>query len=133
MSEIGSVCREVVSRLDGAIACGVVDLVTGSLLGAHDRDGVMKDGLFATATTDLLGGANLARVLELGRGDATSAGPAQTLALEIRIATGTRDRYAKIFKQGEAVIVLEAERRVNVGMVWAQLKASVSRLESLVP
>ncbi|MBX7221486.1 MAG: hypothetical protein K1Y36_16165 [Blastocatellia bacterium] len=36
MGKIDDACREIVGNVDGAIACGVVDLDSGMLLGIHN-------------------------------------------------------------------------------------------------
>ena len=53
MSKIDDTCREVVDKVDGAVACGVVDLSMGMLLGIHNSASYTQtlNELVAAATT----------------------------------------------------------------------------------
>ena len=41
--------------------------------------------------------------------------------------------FAKTIKGGKAVIMLVTKKTTNIGMGWAQLKASIPVVEPLVP
>ena len=54
MGRIDDACRDVVASVDGAVACGVVDLDTGMLLGIHNAAGYTQtlNEIVAAATMD---------------------------------------------------------------------------------
>ena len=63
MGKIDDACRDVVSKVEGAVACGVVDLDTGMLLGIYNNAQYTQTltEVVAAATMDLFRGANVRR------------------------------------------------------------------------
>jgi hypothetical protein len=53
MNRIDQACREVVDSVDGALACGVVDLVTGMVLGIYPGTGPSSELNDVVATVGL--------------------------------------------------------------------------------
>lgn len=120
MSSIDEACREIVDSVDGAIACGVVDLNTGRLLGIYcpTYGQVLKDAL-AAATMDLL----------RGRTPPTGTGGDSRAVHEVHVMSGDNYHVAKVLKGGQAAVMLVTNRATNMGMGSAQMKAVIPKVE----
>lgn len=134
MGKIDDSCRNVVNRLEGAAACGVVDLSTGALLGVHNSAAYPPtlDEAVATATMELFRGGGVARVEEMvlqHRG--VPEGGAQHFE-EVHISSKHNYHFAKTIANGKAVVVLVTRKTTNIGMGWAQLKSVIAEIEPLV-
>lgn len=131
MGRIDDACREVVARVEGAVAAGVVDLHTGMLLGAfHPAPSTPAlNELVAGATMDLFRGGDVARIAQRVRPPDEPEGSHQ----EVHISSQDGFHFLKTLKGGKAVLILVTHRTTNIGMGWAQLKALVPTVEPLVP
>lgn len=135
MGKIDDACKDVVSKVDGAVACGVVDLDTGMLLGVHNNAQYTQtlNEIVAAATMDLFRGPNVGRIEQMVR---THRGVGENGAhyfQEMHITSEHNYHFAKTVKQGKAVIMLVTKKTTNIGMGWAQLKAVIPAVEPLVP
>ena len=124
MSEIDTACREVMGNVDGAVACGVVDLVTFKLLGFHasERTPALEEAV-RKATIALL-----CRVDP----DSEPAGAPPT-ALEAHVISEHGYHFAKVLEGKAAAVMLVAKRAPNAGMGSAQLNAVIPKVEPYVP
>ncbi len=135
MGKIDDACKDVVGKVDGAVACGVVDLDTGMLLGVHNNAQYTQtlNEIVAAATMDLFRGPNVGRIEQMVR---THRGVGENGAhyfQEMHITSEHNYHFAKTVKQGKAVIMLVTKKSTNIGMGWAQLKAVIPAVEPLVP
>src|SRR5262245_24295853 len=135
MGKIDDACREVVTKVDGAVAAGVVDLDTGMLLGIHNVSQYTQtlNEIVAAACMDLFRGANSHRVQQMGRQHRGIPENGEHYFQEIQITSENNLHFAKVLKKGKAVVMLVTRRTTNVGMGWAQLKAVVPSIEPLIP
>ncbi|HEX7604011.1 MAG TPA: hypothetical protein VF316_20480 [Polyangiaceae bacterium] len=135
MGKIDDACKDVVGKVEGAVACGVVDLDTGMLLGIHNAAQYTQtlNEIVAAATMDLFRGPNVGRVEQMVR---TQRGVPENGAhyfQEIHITSEHNYHFAKTIKQGKAVIMLVTKKSTNIGMGWAMLKSIIPAVEPLVP
>jgi hypothetical protein len=135
MNRIDQACREVVDSVDGALACGVVDLVTGMVLGIYPGTGPSSELNDVVATVGLEMFRNdentrLERLVESSRG---SKFDEPYYFDEVDIASSTRHHFAKTIKEGKAALLLVTEKTANIGMGWAHVKSAVHQLEPHVP
>jgi hypothetical protein len=115
MGEMDQTCRDVMGQVDGAIACCVVDLATGLLVGFH--------GLRRTpALEEAMARATLAF---LRRDGAAGAEP----ALEVHVSSSHGYHLAKVLEGGRAAVMLLTNRAVNTAISSAQLKAVIPKVE----
>ncbi|MFO0571421.1 MAG: hypothetical protein U0263_37675 [Polyangiaceae bacterium] len=134
MGKIDDVCKEVVEKVGGAAACGVVDLGDGRLVGQHSspQSSRFDDG-FAALTRDLLRGPDVDRLLQLvrdGRGVSDAGGSSLQ---EVHVTSNQYLHFMKTLRGGKAAIVLVTRRSTNIGMGWAMLKAAIPSLDALAP
>jgi hypothetical protein len=135
MGKIDDACKEVVSKVDGAVAAGVVDLDTGMLLGVHNNAQYTQtlNEIVAAACMDLFRGPNVGRVEQMVRQHRGIQENGDHYFQEIQITSENNFHFAKVLKKGKAVVMLVTKKTTNMGMGWAQLKALVPTLEPLIP
>lgn len=135
MGKLDDVCRTLVLRMNGAVACAVVDLETGLLLGFHKtgRYSLAPDEIVAAALVDLFQGANLRRIAQAMRMRRGGAAGAPRPFTEIQISSDHNFHFAKTLREGRVTVMLVTDKTPNIGMGWAQLKAALPALELLVP
>jgi len=135
MGKIDDACREVVSKTDGAVACGVVDLDSGMLLGIYNSANYTQtlNEIVAAATMDLFRGPNVGRIEQMVRSHRGQSENGEHYFHEIHITSAHNFHFAKTLKGGKAVIMLITKKSTNLGMGWAQLKAIIPSVEPLVP
>ncbi|MEZ4228619.1 MAG: response regulator [Polyangiaceae bacterium] len=135
MGKIDDACKEVVDNVDGAVACGVVDLDTGMLLGIHNTAQYTQtlNEVVAAATMDLFRGPNVGRVEQMVRAHRGIPEDGEHYFQEVHITSANNYHFAKTMKGGKAVMMLVTKKTTNIGMGWAQLKAALPIVEPLVP
>lgn len=135
MGRMDDACRDVVSKVDGAVACGVVDLETGMLLGIHNVAQYTQtlNEIVAAATMDMFRGPNIGRVEQLIRAHRGQPENGEHYFQEIHVTSNHNYHFAKTLKGGRAVIMLVTKKTTNIGMGWAMLKSVLPAVESLVP
>jgi hypothetical protein len=128
-------CRNIVTAVDGAVACGVVDLETGMLLGIYNSSGYTQtlNEIVAAATMDLFRGPNIARIQQMVRQHRGLPENGEHYFDEIHVTSKNNFHFAKTVKGGRAVVMLVTRKNTNIGMGWAQLKAQLPVIEPLVP
>lgn len=135
MGKIDDACKEVVTKVDGAVACGVVDLDTGMLLGIHNSSQYTQtlNEIVAAATMDLFRGANVGRIEQMVRTHRGMPEDGAHYFSEVHITSEHNYHFAKTLKGGKAVIMLVTKKTTNIGMGWAQLKTTIPVVDPLVP
>ena len=135
MGKIDDACKEVVSMVDGAVACGVVDLDTGMLLGIYNSAQYTStlNEVVAAATMDLFRGANVGRVEQMVRSHRGIPENGDHYFNEMHITSANNYHFAKTVKGGKAVMMLVTKKTTNIGMGWAQVKAAIPKVEPHVP
>lgn len=135
MGKIDDACKEVVSKVDGAVAAGVVDLDTGMLLGIHNAAAYTQtlNEIVAAACMDMFRGPNVSRIEQLVRTHRGIPENGEHYFQEIQVTSEHNFHFAKTLKKGKAVMMLVTKKTTNIGMGWAQLKSVIPLVEPLVP
>lgn len=135
MSDIDEACRDVVTSVDGGIACGVVDLESGLLLGGHVSGGYPQGlgDIVASAAMELFRGANVGRIERVVRSRRVAAEARAPGLEEVHATSQDSFHFAKVIKGGRAAIVLVTRKTTNQGMVFVQMKLAVPKIESKLP
>jgi hypothetical protein len=120
MGEKDQACREVMNNVDGAVACGIVELSTGKLLGFHalKRTPALEEAIVA-ATLSML----------CRRSGRNAAGPEESMALEVHVVSGHGYHFARVLEGGKSAVMLVTSRSTNAGMGSAQFKAVIPKVE----
>ncbi|HBL29631.1 MAG TPA: hypothetical protein DD490_22585 [Acidobacteria bacterium] len=135
MGKIDDACKEVVNQVDGAVACGVVDLDTGMLLGIHNASQYTQtmNEVVAAATMDMFRGPNIGRIEKMVRSHRGVPENSEHYFQELHVTSTHNFHFAKTIRGGKAVMMLVTKKTTNIGMGWAQLKAAIPIVEPLVP
>ena len=135
MRSVEDICRDVVTGLEGAVAFGVIDLPTGTLLASHEDPGAPR-GLGKTAAfvlADLLCGPHVTRLEQLARARLAGASAPGPMFHELHVTSENTHHFSKRIKGGRAAVVLVTRKTTSIGMAWAQLKSAIPRVEALLP
>jgi CheY-like chemotaxis protein len=135
MGKMDDACREVVTKTDGAVACGIVDLDSGMLLGIYNSANYTQtmNEIVAAASMDLFRGPNVGRIEQMVRSHRGIAENGEHYFQEVHVTSTHNYHFAKTLKKGKAVIMLVTKKTTNIGMGWAQLKSVIPMVEPLVP
>ena len=135
MGKIDEACQAVVEKIEGAVACGVVDLDTGMLLGIHNRSNYGRElnELVAAATMDLFCGSNVGHIEQMVRSHRGVPEDGKRYFQELHITSENNNHLAKVIKGGRAVVMLVTDKNTNLGLGWAQLKSAIPAMEPFVP
>lgn len=135
MGRIDDACRDVVNKVEGAVACGVVDLDTGMLLGIHNSAQYTQtlNEVVAAASMDLFRGPNVGRVEQMVRAHRGLPENGEHYFQEIHISSANNFHFAKTLNGGKAVMMLVTKKRTSIGLGWAELRAALPAVERLVP
>jgi hypothetical protein len=135
MGKIDDACREAVQSVEGAVACGVVDLDTGMLLGIHNNAQYTQtlNEIVAAASMDLFRGPGVSRIEQSVRKHRGIPEDNQHYFEEVHVSSKHNFHFMKTIKAGRAVIVLITKKTTNIGMGWAQLRTVIPSVEPLVP
>ena len=133
MGKLDDSCRDAVNTVDGAIACGVLDLRTGAVLGFHNGS-TYPQALYesvAMKTVEIFRDSGLARLEELVRKHRGVPDDGARDFAEVHIASPHAYHFAKTIANGKAVILLVTKKTTNIGMGWARLKSVLADIEPL--
>ncbi|MDH5676198.1 MAG: hypothetical protein OEZ06_29025 [Myxococcales bacterium] len=135
MGKIDDSCKNVIDNVDGGVACGVVDLSTGMLLGIHNSASYTQtlNEIVAAATMDLFRGSSVDKIEKMVRQHRGMPEDGMHYFQEIHITSQHNFHFAKTIAGGKAVIMLVTKKTTNIGMGWAQLKSVIPEIEPLVP
>ena len=135
MSKMDQAVKGIVDSVEGSVACGVVDLDTGMLLGIHNASQYTQtlNEVVAAATMDIFRGPNVSKIEQMVRGHRGQTEDGAHYFEELHITSAHNFHFAKVIKGGKAVIMLITKKTTNIGMGWANVKQAVPELEPFVP
>ena len=135
MAQIDDACQSVVQETDGGIACGVVDLDTGMLLGVFNKANYSQslNEIVAASCIDMFRGTSVTRVSQAVRQHRGVPEDGEHYFEEILVTSKHNYHFMKTIRGGKAVMVLVTDKSANSGMGWAVLKSMISKVEPLVP
>jgi len=135
MSKLDDILQTVVSNVDGALGCAVVDLNSGLLMGvAHNVPYFTSSYLeaVAAAAVDMLRGKNVHAVESL-----LSSQRGKTIENTIKEIQMTTDRtyhfMATVTDKPNSLIVLITSKSTNLGMGWAAVRNNMNAIAPLCP
>lgn len=134
MNALNDACENVVKSVSGAVACGIVDLRNGDLIGIHNAANYSPghNAVVAAATMDLFRGSNVVRTEQLVRQHRGVPEDGEHYMDEVFMSSKHLYHFAKVIADNDAVIMLVTRKTANLGLGWAQLKAAIPKVEPLV-
>ncbi|MFZ2449276.1 MAG: hypothetical protein CTY16_07645 [Methylobacter sp.] len=135
MAKLDDILQSVLSDVEGALGCAVVDLETGLLIAvAHNVPYFTSSYLdaVAAAAVDMLRGKNVRAVeslLTTQRGKKV-----EKMIKEVQMTTEqTLHFMATIPEKPDALVVLITNRKTNLGMGWAAVRRNMPLIAPLCP
>lgn len=130
MSKIDEVCQAVTGKVDGALACAVVDLSSGMLLGVHHTVPYFTQSYVdavAAAAVDMFRGKNVSRVEDLlskQRGEEI-----RHLVKEVQMTTERTYHFMLVIpEKPNSLVVLITGKTTNLGMGWSGVRGALPEL-----
>ncbi|NOS89225.1 MAG: hypothetical protein HOP34_11940 [Methylococcaceae bacterium] len=135
MAKLDDILQTVVSNVDGALGCAVVDLNSGLLMGAAHNVPYFTSSYLeavAAAAVDMLRGKNVRAVeslLSSQRGKTV-----EKTIQEIQMTTEKTLHFMAIVKdKPDYLVVLITSKATNLGMGWAAVRNNMSKIAPLCP
>jgi hypothetical protein len=135
MGGLDEACKAVVAQVNGAVACAVVDLDSGFVLGMFSATALSPEltEVMARATLQMLRGPEVVTIEREMRKLRGSKETGEHYFQELQLTSQHSLHFAVVLKDGRAVMMLVTSRSTNLGLGWAQLRAAIPRIEALVP
>lgn len=134
MSSVSDVCRKVVENVNDGIACGVVDINTGLLMGIHHLvPHFTPDYLdaIAAASVEMFAGRTVKRIEQLL--SAMSGTLVHESFEEIFVASPRVFHFMTLIREKNAIAILVTRKDISQGMGWASLRSAVSDFIASLP
>ncbi|MEY2934851.1 MAG: hypothetical protein RL033_5600 [Pseudomonadota bacterium] len=129
--ELDQACRRIVGFVTGALACAIVELDTGLLLGLSEVPRAEHTGqLLARATHGLFRGPTASATDELVPGLTGLGIESGPCVDEVQLSTAATLHFCRRLAGGKQAIVLITNRSTNLAMGWLQLKSTLPALEA---
>ena len=130
---INQALKKITEELDGTLACSIVDLSSGIILGVHHTIPYFTQAYIdavAAAAVDIFRGRNVYAVeqmLAIQRGEEIAF---HTQEVQIT-STSTYHFIAIIPEKPDMLYVLVTNKKVNIGLGWASAHRACKQLASL--
>jgi len=135
MAKLDDLLQTVVSDVDGALGCAVVDLSSGLLLAAAHNVPYFTSSYLeavAAAAVDMVRGKNVRAVESLLSGQRGQ--PVEKTIKEIQMTTDRTYHFMATVKGKEdSLVVLITSKTTNLGMGWAAVRNNMSEIGALCP
>ncbi len=135
MAKLDDITRDVINAVDGALGCAVVDLTSGLLLSvSHNVPYFTQTYLEAVgaAAVDMMRGKNVQAVealLSVNRGTTV-----EKSIKEVQMTTTDTLHFMTVLPEKvDTMVILITNKKANLGMGWAAVRGSLSKITPLVP
>lgn len=135
MATLDQITGDILSTVNGALGCAVVDLPSGMLLSVSHNVHYFTQTFVeaaAAAAVDIFRGNNILAVEALlgnQRGK-----PLENSIAEIQMTTNTTFHFMSVVPdKPTAVLVLVTSRSTSLGMGWASVRVNLPKIAPLVP
>ena len=131
---VADVCRKVVDNMNDGLACAIVDVNTGMLLGIHHLvPHFTTDYLdaVAAAAVEMFSGRTVKRIEQLL--SSMSGVTVQESFEEIFTSSRRVFHFMKLIREKQVIIILVTRKSISQGMGWASLRNSVADFITALP
>ena len=129
--DASSLCSEIVTRVEGALRCGAVDLETRTLLGLHaaSGDGAELRELLVADAVELLRGTSLLRIEQIVSSELAPAEQSGASFHEARVLSDNAWRLMLATRDGRKAVVLDTRSDTSPGLAFWHLRACIPAFE----
>ena len=135
MAKLDDLLQTVVSDVDGALGCAVVDLNSGLLLAAAHNVPYFTSSYLeavAAAAVDMVRGKNVRAVESLLSGQRGQK--VEKTIKEIQMTTERTYHFMKtVTGKEDNLVVLITSKTTNLGMGWAAVRSKMGEIGALCP
>jgi len=134
--ELNLILKDIVTNVDDALGCGLVDLRTGILIGLHHTVPYFTQSYLdavGAAAVDLFRGKNISTVYKLlasHTGSDIDVGRVREIQTT---STYTYHFMATIPNHPDTLLVLITGKKANIGMGWSMVRKTLSHIEPFCP
>lgn len=134
MASVTEVCQTIVDSVDDCLACGVVDLATGMMMGVHHTIPHFTQSYLdavAAAAVELFRGKNVRRIEELlsqQRGEDINDS-----FEEVFISSKHTFHFMSIIKEKGAAVVMVTKKSASQGLGWSGLRNNLDNIAGALP
>jgi hypothetical protein len=134
MANLNTICQDVVNDVQDALACGVVDLNTGMLMGIHHTVPYFTQSYLdavAAAAVEMIRGRTVRRVEQvLSKHRGTEV---KDSFEEIFIASKNVYHFMALIREKQSLVVLVTKKSTSQGMGWASLRNALDDIAAALP
>ena len=134
MANINEVCQSMVADVQDALACGVVDLSTGMLMGVHHTIPYFTQSYLdavAAAAVEMLRGKTVKRVEQLM--SKQRGADVKDSFEEIFISSVNTFHFMALIREKQCLVVLVTKKTTSQGMGWASLRSGIADIVAALP
>jgi len=134
MANLNEICQHVVSDVQDAVACGVVDLNTGMMMGVHHIIPHFTQSYLdavAAAAVEMMRGRTVKRVEQLLRKQ--RGVEIKDAFEEVFLSSPNVYHFMTLIRNKQTLVVLVTKKTTNQGMGWASLRASIPEIAAALP
>lgn len=135
MADVNEICTKIVSDVNDALGCAVVDLDTGLLLGVHHVVPYFTQSYLdavAAAAVDMFRGRTVSTVEELLSKQRGSE--VRHTIKEVQMSTDNTYHFMSIVPdKPNALMVLITSTKANLGTGWAAVRNALPDIATAVP
>lgn len=134
MANITEVCQGIVNDVQDSLACGVVDLNTGMLMGVHHTVPYFTQSYLdavAAAAVEMMRGKTVKRVEQLMSKQRGSE--IKDSFQEIFISSHNTFHFMAMIPEKQCLAVLVTKKSTSQGMGWASLRSSLDDISAALP
>lgn len=135
MANLNDVLQTIVSDVDGALGCAVVDIESGLLLSAAHNIPYFTTSYLeavAAAAVDMMRGKNVRAIETLFSNQYGK--PMEKTIQEVQMTTDNTYHFmAVVPEKPDALVVLITSKKTNLGMGWSAVRRSMPLIASFCP
>lgn len=134
MANINQICQNVVNDVQDALACGVVDLNTGMMMGVHHVVPYFTQSYLdavAAAAVEMMKGRTVRRVEQLMTKQRGSE--IKDAFEEIFMSSKNVYHFMALIRAKHSLVVLVTKKSTSQGMGWASLRAALDDIADALP
>lgn len=135
MAKLDEILKDITESVEGSLACAVVDLNTGLLLGISSKVPYFSEEFYdviAAAAVDMFRGKSIKSIESLM--SLQSGREISKTVKEIQMSSDRTYHFMTTLpEKKDALLVLITDRSANLGMGWMKLRSTAPKVQPYCP
>jgi predicted regulator of Ras-like GTPase activity (Roadblock/LC7/MglB family) len=135
MAKLDEILKDITDSVDGSLACAVVDLNSGLLLGISSKVPYFSDEFYdviAASAVDMFRGKSI-RNIETLLSQQSGREVSKTVK-EIQMSSDRTYHFMTTLpEKKDALLILITDRSANLGMGWMKLRSTAPKVQPFCP